>query len=63
MITAQDKMTLEEMGELTNRSPHTIQKRSWRKKHKFPANRMGNSIIGYRPLIEKWIIDEANGRN
>jgi len=63
MITAQDKMNIEEMAEVTNVSSKTIQKRSWRKKNQFPADRIGKSIVGYRPMVEKWLIDRTNGRN
>ena len=62
-MSPQDRMTLEEMAELTGWNPRTIQKKSWRDENNFPANRMGKTITGYRPLIEKWIIDRTNGRN
>ena len=62
-MSPQDKMTVEEMAELIGVCSTTIQKKSWRENNNFPANRIGKHIVGYRPLIEKWLIDKTNGRN
>lgn len=62
-MSPQDRMTVEEMSELIGVCPNTIQRRSWRRKNNFPADRIGNHIVGLRQSIEKWIIDKTNGRN
>ncbi len=62
-MSPQDRMTVEEMSELIGVCPNTIQRRSWRKKNSFPADRIGRNIVGFRQLIEKGIIDKTNGRN
>jgi len=62
-MSGKDMMTIKEMSELTGIGVNTIQRKSWRKNNSFPADRVGRQILGYRPLVEKWMIDETNGNN
>jgi hypothetical protein len=62
-MTKADRMTIKEVSEYVHIGVHTLQRKPWRKKNKFPLGKIGRYLVSYKPLLDKWIENRLNGKN
>lgn len=54
-MTKDDIMYIEEIAEILDMNPNTIQHKAWREKNGCPLRRVGKRLIAFRAEFEKWM--------
>lgn len=54
-ITADDRMTLEEISKILGISINTLQRKAWRQKTGCPLKKIGRHLVAFRPQFNEWL--------